>query len=450
MNNQIDWTQKIVDFILDTRFEDIPAEAVQNAKGRVLDSIGVSFPGWKEPHGKVLTEYIEDVGGNPQASIIQYGKKVDAVNAAFINGTLMHAIDYDDHFILSHSTVCILPAALAVAEKVGATGEETLAAYIIGNEVYTKIQQVTTTEPWYRGFHGTGIWGSLGAVAAAGRLLKLDKQQMRMAFGIACSSFSGLKRNMGTMTKPYHAGRAAEAGVRAAILAKYGFTSHPEAFEGNFGYIQTFCSDPQWQFLDQLGKRWDYVVRPCWIKPHPSCGGTHSAMNGMMELLHEYPQIVEENVERIDVGMNQGGVDSLYYPDPQTIFEAKFSMQFCIALVLHYRRWGLTLHTMEVINDPEMRALYPKIHLYVDEALDKEIPRDFTDDHAIVKVTMKDGTVYTKRATLAKLSIEQIKEKFFDCTSLVIEKDRSERIADQVLNLEKQADINALMTDLRG
>jgi len=146
--------------------------------------------------------------------------KTDCVNAAFANGILMHAIDFDDHYILSHTTMCILPAVLAVGESMGATGKDLLLAYIIGNEVYSKVQKCTSTEPWYRGFHGSGIWGSLGAVVAAGKLLKLNKEQMTMAWGIACSTFCGVKRNMGTMTKPYHSGRAARRIMDGYVYVK--------------------------------------------------------------------------------------------------------------------------------------------------------------------------------------------------------------------------------------
>lgn len=267
-----------------------------------------------------------------------------------------------------------------------------------------------------------------------------------MAWGIACSTFCGLKRNMGTMTKPYHCGRSVEGGVRAALLAEFGYTSHPEAFEGRFGYLHVFCTAPRKEYIHQLGKIWDLKETPTLIKPHPSCGGTHAAMNGMLELIKKY-NIQEDNVERVDVGMNQGGVDSLYYPDPKDIYEAKFSMHFCIALVLHYRRWGLALHTDEVVNSKEMRALYSKVNFFVDEELDQSIDRDYTDYHAIVTVIMKNGTVYKIHSNPPQLNFEEIEKKFDECTHSIIGEQRGSKIVNIVKNLEKysQKDLMGLL-----
>lgn len=441
-----DYTKMIIDFICDTEYEDIPVEVLANAKGRILDTVGVAFKGSTESVGSVVQEFANLYGGKEEATVINSGNKIDYLNAAFVNGTLIHAIDFDDHFILSHPSMGVVPALLPIAEKTNATGKDMVTAFVVGLEIYTKIQQCTSTEPWYKGFHASGIWGGLSAVATAGKLLKLNKEQMLMAWGIACSTFCGLKRNMGTMTKPYHCGRSVEGGVRAALLAELGFTSHPEAFEGRFGYLDVFCTNPRFAFIEQLGKVWDLKETPTLIKPHPSCGGTHAAMNGMLQLLDEY-DIQEKDVQKIDVGMNQGGVDSLYYPEPKDIYEAKFSMHFCISLILHYRRWGLSLHTNEVVNSPEMRELYKKVNFFVDEELDKSIDRDYTDYHAIVTVTMKDGKKYSVHSNPPQLDFGQIRQKFSDCTDGIIDSQRRDEITKIVENLEKynQADLMRLL-----
>ena len=434
--NSTQYMNKIVDFICDTKYEDLPDLAIERAKTRIMDCIGVAIKGGTEAVGTVIKEFIEKVDSKPKATVIGSEIKTDYLNAAFANGTLMHAIDFDDHFILSHPSICVVPAMLAAGENVQATGRDLILSYIIGMELYTKVQQCTSTEPWYRGFHATGIWGTISSVGTAAKLYKLNKQQTTMAVGTACSTFCGLKRNMGTHTKPYHCGRSVEGGVRSAMLASLGFTSHPEAFEGRFGYLHVFCSNPRYEYIDQLGHQWDLVDTPTHIKPHPSCGGTHAAMNGMLELIKKY-DIQEDLVERVDVGMNQGGVDSLYYPEPKNIYEAKFSMHFCMALLLHFRRWGLALHTDDVVNLPEMRALYPKVNFYVDEALDKEIDRDYTDYHALVTVIMKDGTKYHIRSTLPYLDFDQARQKFCECTNGIISEERQDAIISCILELDK-------------
>ena len=431
-------TQMIIDFIVDTKYEDIPALAIENAKGRILDCIGVTIKGGTESVGKVAKEFAAQYGGKQECTIVDAGMKTDVLTATFVNGTMSHAIDFDDHYVLSHPSIGPFAALLPVGELVHATGEELITAFVVGLEVSLKVQMFATTEPWYTGFHSTGLWNALAACATAGKLLKLDKDQMLMAWGIACASFCGLKRNMGTMTKSYHNGRSTEGGVRAALLAKMGFNSHPDAFEGRFGFLHVFLHEnkPRYEFIEELGKNWNLENSPTLIKPHPSCGGTHAAMNGMLTLIKEH-NIQEEDVDHVDVGMNQGGVDSLYYPDPKDIYEAKFSMQFVIALLMHYHRWGVDLHTNEVVNDPAMRALYPKINFFVDEKLDKEIPREMTDYHAIVTVYMKDGTVYTIHGVPPVLNYDEIKFKF-DCNvDGVITKEKAANIVEVVRKLEK-------------
>lgn len=437
------YTQMIIDFIVDTKYEDIPPVAIENAKARILDTIGATIKGSTESVGDVIRKYVNLYGGKKECTLINTNDKTDVLNAAFVNGVYSHAIDFDDHYILSHPSIGVLPALLAVGEMVNATGEELMTAFVVGLEINTKMQVCVSSEPWYRGFHATGLWNTLSSCATAGKLLKLNKEQMLMAWGTACSSFCGVKRNMGTMTKPYHAGRAAQGGVLSALLAKEGMTSHPDAFEGKFGFLHCFLEDvgtTRWKYVEDLGHNWDLVDNPTLIKPHPSCGGTHAAMNGMRQLMAEHPEITEENVERIDVGMNTGGRGELFYDDPKNIYEAKFSMPFVIAVMLHFGRWGVDLHTNAVVTDPVMVELYKKVNFFIDEELDKQIPRDHADFHAVITIYLKDGRSYHIHALYPVLTFEEVKFKF-DCNvDDIIGKERAEFIAATVQELEKLPD----------
>lgn len=433
-------TKKVIDFIVDTKYEDIPAEAIENAKGRILDCIGVAYSGGVESCGKVIKDFIREYGtGKPQAAVVGANMRTDVMNASFANGILMDAIDYNDHFLLSHPSVGVVPALLPMAELVGASGKEILTAFVVGIEVYTKINQAMTTEPWYHGFHATGIWTTVGAVAVAGKLLKLDKDQMLMAFGLACSTFSGLKRNVGVHAKPFHVGRSVEGGVRSALLGSIGFTSHVDAFEGKEGYMDVFCSNPKWEFVDELGVKWDLVDFPTCIKPHPSCGTTHAPMEGMMEIVKAHPEIKTEDVARIDVGSTRGGSFKMFFSDPKDIYEAKFSIHFCVALVLYYRDWGLRYHTQASVDNPEIKRLCKPVNHYMDEELDSRVDKDLADYYAIVKVTMKDGTVYRVEANPPKLTYDQIKEKFYDSTCNInrMTRKHSDQIVEMIRDLEE-------------
>lgn len=445
------YTKKVIDFIVDTQYEDIPEEVIERAKGRILDCIGVAYSGGVESCGKVIKDFVREFGtGKPEATVVGANMRTDVMNASFANGILMDAIDYNDHFLLSHPSVCVVPALLPVAEMVGATGKEILTAFVVGLEIYTKINQAMTTEPWYNGFHATGIWGTVGAVAVSGKLLKLDKEQMLMAWGLACSTFAGLKRNVGVHAKPFHVGRSVEGGVRSALLGSIGFTSHIGAFEMAEGYMDVFTKHPKWEFVEQLGEKWDLIEFPTCIKPHPSCGTTHAPMDGMMKIVTEHPEIKTEDVARIDVGSTRGGSFKMFFPEPRDIYEAKFSIHFCVALVLYYRDWGLRYHTQESVDNPEIQRLCKLVNHYMDEELDARVDPDLADYYAIVTVTMKDGTVYRVQGEPPRLTYDQIKEKFYDSTCNInrMTRKHADQIVEMIRNLE-EFEINDLVPLIR-
>lgn len=442
-------TKTMAEFIINTHYEDIPLAAIENARGRILDCIGCALAATGEESAKTIKQFVADSGGNSQATVIKSLQKTSMTTAAFANGQLMHALDFDDNSMpaMAHTTTCVLPAALAVGEYLHSSGKEIITAYTIGHEVFNKVASCVTTECWYKGFHGTGLFGAFGAVAAAGHLMKLSMEEMIYALGIAASSFTGIKQNMGSMTKSYHAGRAAESGVRACILAKNGYTSNPIAFEGPHGYVKVFSSQPIYQHMEDLGKVWELTERPPYVKPHPSCGGTHAAMNALYQLIHEN-DISAEEVELVDVGANAGVPGQLLYDNPENTLQAKFSMQFCLSLLLRYKRWGLLLHTQEMVDSSEIKSLYPKIKVHIDEELSKRLAPEFADKTSIVKVEMKDGTIYQREADCPDFSYDMIKEKFWETSSLGMSKERAERVELLVRKLEDESDIGSLMEEL--
>jgi len=449
MKNNNEYTKKICDFILNTTYGDLPEEGIKNAKGRMLDSIGCGLAGTTEEAGEIVKKFLLDNGGNEQATVINSKLKSSLTSASFANGILMHSMDFDDNSMpaMAHTTTCVLPAALSVGQFLGASGKDIILAYIIGHEVFNKVAACLTTECWYNGFHGTGVFGAYGSVAAAGKLMGLNEQEMICALGIAASSFTGIKQNMGSMTKPYHAGRAAESGVRACLLAKWGYTSKPNAFEGPQGYVHVFSSEPRWENIDNLGKIWEIVERPPFVKPHPSCGGTHAAMNALLQLIREH-DFSAEDVEYVDVGANAGVPGQLLYRDPKDTLEAKFSIEFCLALLLKYRKWGLNLHTQAMVDNPEIKAIYPKIKVHIDEELSKRLPPEYADLTSIVTVKLNDGTIYTLEADCPYFTYEEIVEKFWDTSGLAINKKQAEKIESIIKDLDEVDDISVLMDTL--
>lgn len=433
-------TQNVVRFICETKFEDLPKEVVENAKGRILDCIGVAFCGAKEPVGKTTLDFLrKTASGRSEAQVVGANLRTDVCSAAFANGILTDATDFNDYFILSHPSAGVVPALLPVAELVGASGKDMITAFVVGSEIYTKLNQVMHVGDWVKGFHASGILTTISAVATAGKLLKLDKEQMLMALGIASSTFTGVKRNFGSFTKPYHVGNSVEGGVKSALLASRGFTSHIQAFEGKEGYVDVFCDTPRWEYLGQLGAVWDLKETPAGIKPQPSCGTMHPAMNGVMQIMNEY-HVTEDDVERVDIGFASGVNLGMHIEEPQDIYDGKVSVHYGVALVLHYHDWGLKYDTNECIWDPGVRALFPKIHMYHEEELDGEVDKDHADCHAMVTVTLKNGQAIRIHATSPNMNYEQIRKKFEDstCNLDIITKERSDRIAELVHELERR------------
>lgn len=442
-------TDYIVNFIKDTSYEKLPKSAIDTAKMAIIDSLGCALAGSKEPMRIPLIKYVEEEGGKPQATILGVGLKSSCTNVALVNGTFNHCLDFDDTTMpaLAHPTTTILPSILAICESSNLSGKDAILAYVVGNEVFNKVAGVINPSHWYSGYHSTGTVGCYGSVAAAGKLLNLDARQMKYALGIAASSAAGLKVNLGSMTKPYHAGNAAAIGTRAAILAKHGFTSNQNAFEGRMGFCDVMSKEKRFNFIYELGKVWEIIERPPLIKPHPSCGGTHAAMHALLTLRRKY-NIMPDEVEKIEMGTNPGSLEQLIYPDPKDAYEARFSATFTLATAMIHGRWGITVHTDEILYRSDVQDMMKRVHLYVDEQITKEVPLEFVDKTSLVRIFMKDGRVFEQKCDYPVLSLDEVIQKFKECAALVLPDEKINNAIRQLENLEELDNINTLIENL--
>ena len=289
MRNAVDPTELIADFIVNTTYEALPEKAIQIAKMSLIDSIGACLAGSTTDAGQIITDYLREEKGHPEATVIAKGFKTSAVDAALANGTMMHALDYDDtsENFFGHPTTVILPAVMAVGEWMKISGKEALLAYILGYEIGNKIGYGMGSTPFDTGWHATGIFGALAAVAASAKVLKLNAHQTRMAIGIAASLASGLRQNVGTMTKPLHAGNAARSGVFAAILARKGFTADQAILEAPIGYAHVFggaAATSLERMTNNLGSPFEIVSGPPIIKLYPSCRATAGPLDAILNI----------------------------------------------------------------------------------------------------------------------------------------------------------------------
>ena len=232
-------TAGVAEFLVKSRWEDCPPEAVEAARRAILDCLGVMLAGSVEPPARIIQRIAEMEGGTPLATVVGTGRRTGATWAALANGTAAHALDYDDtnFAMMGHPSAPVLSAALAVGELALADGRSLVHAFLLGFEVETTLAEVVNPPHYYRGWHATCTLGTLGAAAAAAHLLGLDAAQTRVALAVAASQASGLKENFGTMTKPFHAGHAARSGVLAALMAREGWTASEQALEGPQGFF---------------------------------------------------------------------------------------------------------------------------------------------------------------------------------------------------------------------
>jgi 2-methylcitrate dehydratase PrpD len=381
-----------------------------------------------------------------------------------VNGIGIHADDYDDtqlavaedrvYGLLTHPTAPVLAAALALGESRSISGRDLMAAYHVGVESECKIAEAIAPRHYEDGFHTTGTCGSIGAAVAASKVVGLDRKQTLRALGIAASEAAGLRENFGTMTKPFHAGRAAESGVVAAELAALGWTAAEQILEAPRGFFKAAGGgyDPK-AIVHKLGNPWTFRSPGISIKPHPSGSLTHPAMTELLRLIRT-EKIDARRVERVDVGTNRNMPNALIHHHPKTGLEAKFSMEFCMAALLLYGKAGLAEFSDEVVNRPEVQNTIERIHFGVNPVAEAAGYNKMT---TIIEIRLQDGRTIGGRADFAKgspaipMSYAEVADKFLDCAAFAKwPPERAKATVELVRGLESLSDVRKLTELLSG
>jgi 2-methylcitrate dehydratase PrpD len=449
-------TEKLAHFIHETSPDDIPSEAFRTARLAVTDFMGVALAGSREGAGDIIAEYIKGMGGAAQSGVIGKGVKVPPHPAALANGTMGHALDYDDFSFLfaGHSSVSLAPAILAVGEAVDASGKDILAAYVVGFETTVCISAGVAHEMAMRGWHTTNAIGTMAATAAIARLLKLDPDQTRMAFGIAASMAGGLRQNFGTMTKPLHAGVSAANGVLAATLAQKGFTADKNIIEAPLGFAKVFECDQavDWKKASaDFGKKYSIVSPGINFKPYPSCGGTIGIIDAAIHL-HQHHDMPPSMVDEIELGISPFEVQNLIHHRPKTGLEAKFSLEYCACRALLDGRISLSSFSRKAVNNAQVQRLIERTRLnecYATPHLGVEGGGKLNPQSVTVK--LKDGTQFSHETLDCKgtpgnpMSNEGFKEKYYDCASLVLDEKAINKSFDMLTKFENLESIRELM-----
>lgn len=453
-------TEYVGKFVTTTKYEEIPAEVIELGKKSILDGLGLALAGSKAESGPLSRQYVENLGiCHGKAILIGSAQKTAPRFAAFVNGVSIHADDFDDtqlalakdrvYGLLVHPTVPVLPAILALAERGGISGKEWMLAYHLGVEVECKIAEAISPRHYQDGFHSTGTCGPFGSAAACARLLRFELSKTLSSFGLVACQSGGLRENFGTMTKPFQAGHAAESGLASAELVALGWTAAEQILEADRGFFHAFGGsyDPT-AIMDRLGKPWTFASPGISIKPYPSGSLTHPAMTELVRLI-EANNIQADQVEEVDVGANHNMTTTLLHHHPKTGLNAKFSMEFCLAILLLERRAGLGEFSNNVVQRPDVREMIRKINFYVDPEAESA---GFDKMTSILKIHLKDGRVITGRAEFAKgspsnpMTFEETAAKFRGCADYAgWPKAKTEKIITFVRALDTAPDVSALL-----
>lgn len=418
-------TEGLARFISD--HEQFPAQARSLAVDAVTDCIACIAGAVHEPIVPLLLQVVPSVSWRlnaaPEraATVIGLGRSAAAPDAAYLNGAMAHALDYDDitHPGYAHPSAVLVPALLAAGEVVNAKGSDLISAYIVGIETIGKLGSALNQEHYKRGWHATSTLGTMGAAAAAAHLIRLDSRRAAIALAIAASSAGGLRANFGTMTKPIHAGMAARNGAMAALMAQAGIDGCLDIIESPAGFAAVFESGKiNWNALSDWGSRLEILSEyGIALKAYPCCGATHTAIEAAQILRANLAGRVDE-IHRVRIGISEMARGPLLSNWPTTPLEAKFHIGYCVAVALLDGEVKLSTFAQERLSDPLLIQLMRRIEVYVDDRV-----RDDGEFASVVSLMTVKGTTMEELVLLAKgkparrLNRGQLLDKFLDCNA---------------------------------
>ena len=431
------------------------------AKLHLLDGFATMLGGALESSSRLLRRHFRTQKNAGGATVPGCREKFFPEHAALINGTQGHVLDYDDAQLATlpsrpagqqtHPTAPVLAAAMALAESRHKSGAALLTSYIAGVEVACRLGDAVDPSHYLDGFHPTGTLGVFGATAACSRLLELEPREIRHALGIAGTFASGLRANRGTFAKGLNAGRAAENGVIAATLAADGFTASENIFDDPMGFFAAACRGQVNRKLLRFGRPFFFARPGIAIKLYPCAGVLHTALDITRELRARH-LIEPSKVERIRVRLDADAARPLIYKNPRDSLQAKFSLNFAVAVALIDGDAGLKQFTEARLGDSAVRKLMSRVELVAFSG--RTTKRDGVTTTTI-EIKMRGGNVYSGEAFIARghpklaPSRAQIEDKFRQCAAGVLPARQTEAFLKTFWNLERIASIAAWLRPLR-
>ena len=446
-------TDTLARFVAKTDYSTISDSALSNAKMHLLDTIGAGLAAVSTPVAAIAFDYCKRIGHSQEASIWGTNEKASAPMAAFTNGLLAHALDFDDwdaYFRTGHPSSVITAAALALGENIGASGKDLLKAYVFGIEVLTQLA-AGTPELHKRGFHSTPVWGSIGGVIASASLLKLDPEKIKAALGVAASGAAGIQRQQGSMVKPFHAGNAARNGVEAALLAQQGFTADQNIIETPRGFCDTFFGPGTCDYekmLRGIGQPYFLESPALGLKMHPCSAPQFLAADAALYLKREH-RINFTDVAKMEVRIPPERYTRHYSAEVKTGLRGKFAINYVVAMCFLDGKLEIATFTDEKVKRPEVQDAFSKVQVICDESIPEPGP------YCPVTVELKNGTRHSFTAKIAKgdprnpMTEDEVIEKFRGNAKAMLSEDRATNLISAVQNLESIDNAGNLASLLR-
>ena len=427
-----DLTKIFSNFVSQATLQNFNDEMIFFSKMSMIDWCGVAYAAKEEPVSKIVTKLIDEEQTKGLSRLISNGKEVSAKSAAFVNGTIGHALDYDDtHFLFTgHPTASAFPTALALGEELGSSIDEIMLAYMCGVEISTRLGHILGYSHYNKGFHQTATSGAFGATLVASKLLKLDAKQIENALGIVSTRASGLKSQFGTMGKPFHAGIAASNGIEAAKLSKLGFVSCENGIECNQGFLKTHAWDETMPEAAINGLGQDFLFPEIKYKFHACCHGLHAFLEALDELKTKN-NFNPDSIEKISIQTQPSWLQVCNIDSPKTGLEAKFSYRLTAAMSLHGVDTGrLDSYNDEICFNEKIVETRDKVEV---------IPNDkMTNTEALIE--LKDGTeIYKNSHDLNnKIENELLQKKILTKSSTLL----SDKLSNEIFDLFKSPEKN--------
>ncbi|KRE18248.1 2-methylcitrate dehydratase [Bosea sp. Root381] len=430
----------------------VSAKALKQARTCILDTIGVTLAGAGEPCTRILAETPGVAEAPGKALLMGTAQRTSMLDAALINGTASHALDFDDFsgHLGGHQSVPLVPLLFALADERGSTGKALIAAYAVGVETEIRLARAVNFHHYDKGWHPTATLGVFGAAAAAAHFIGLDARRTATALAIAASSASGLKANFGTMTKPLHIGQCGRSGLLAALLAERGFDAALDAMEHKQGFLDVFNGQGTYD-VDKLFENWadplEIADDTIGLKQYPCCGSTHSAIFMMQQLRREHG-LRPDDVAAITLLPHGRRLRHTDNPRPQTALEAKFSVQYVCARALKDGTVRLKDFEGEAHFDPVIQHLLDVTQASAHPEMRDDAPEQWGSE---VIVDLKDGRRVSRRIEnlvgrggAYPMSSQELWDKFSDCAERALPREQVAPLFERLETLDSVSEMSQL------